>query len=133
MSVFVTMLVLTTKDVSAKEYVADDNYNVTSQYHDIFNNYFDGKKSYLYFPYSCDTGSYSRECYFGIDEDGNYLDINYVSNGSSYEVNYSTGIDEEFSVTGNNVFRKDVSEGTVIAYALIFTLILVVVYNLLVF
>lgn len=125
--VLAIILVLTTKDVNAKEYVADDNYSMTSQYHDIFNNYFGEDKEYLYFPYSCEIGPYSRECYFGIDKDGNYLDISYISSGSSYVVNYSSGIDEEFSVSGNNVFRKKVSSNIILLYGFTFFLVLLVI------
>lgn len=128
--VLTIMLALTISDVNAKEYVADDNYSITSQYHDIFNNYFGEDKEYLYFPYSC-LNNYSRECYFGIDKDGNYLDISYIQSGTSYVVNYSTGIDENFSVIGNNVFRKKISPITTLLYGFSFFSIIIIVLLLL--
>lgn len=108
------MLVLTIMLVPtishAQSYIADDSYTLTSQYHDLFNNYFDGKLSYTYFPYNCNYGTYNnRECYFGIDSEGNYLKIDYVQNGNSYETRYTTGIDHDFSVTGSNIIEKSPS------------------------
>lgn len=122
------ILALTT-NVSAKEYVADDSVSINSQYHDIFNNYFSPMTSYQYFPYAC-TSYNNRTCYFGINEKGEYLDINYIQTGNTYKLNYSTGIDENFSVTGSNVFKKGVSVETILIYAFIFFALLVVIRGL---
>lgn len=123
MSVLLTILVLTINvpSVNAQSYVADDNYTINSQYHDLFNNYFDGSKSYQYFPYKCNYGnSYYRECYFGIDSAGNYLKVDYIYENNSYTTNYTTGIDEAFSVSGNNIFKKGVSTQRIYLYAIVF-------------
>lgn len=131
MLVLSTILVLTTSNVSAKEYVADDSVTISSQYHDVFNNYFNESEKYTYFPYSCDYGNYNnRTCYFGIDEEGNYLDISYVSSGSSYVLNYSTGIDDDFNVTGSNVFIHYPSSTTIISYSIIFICLVLLFYIL---
>lgn len=123
MSVLAIMSVLTVKDVSAKEYIANDNINISSEYHTVFNNYFSEDKSYTYFSYKCNE----NDCYFGIDEDGNYLNITY---NELFEVNYETGIDEEFSVVGNNIFRHKSSSSSVILYFLIFIFLIYLFYIL---
>ncbi len=132
MSVLSIILVLTVSPVNAQSYVADDNYTINSQYHDLFNNYFDGSKSYQYFPYKCNYGnSYYRECYFGIDSDGNYLKVDYIYGNNSYTTNYTTGIDEDFSVSGNNIFKKGVSTQYIYLYAFIFVVLIVLINHLL--
>lgn len=104
----------------ADTYVADDTYTMTSQYHDVFNNYFSPWVSYQYFSYDCVYGSYARQCYLGIDSEGNYLKINYVQDGNNYVVNYQEGVDEDFSVSGINVFKKGIDVNSIIAVAVIF-------------
>lgn len=131
MLVLIITLVLTTSSVSAKSYVADDSYSVTSQYHDIFNNYFNESIKYTYFPYECEGSSYNRICYFGIDEEGNYLDIFYLPKGNnSYTLNYSKGIDKEFSVTGSNVFIHEPSSSTLTNYAIIFIFLIILILKM---
>lgn len=131
-ALLITLVLITSPSVNAQSYVADDNYSISTQYHDIFNNYFDGSKSYQYFPYKCNYGnSYYRECYFGIDSDGNYLKIDYKYENNNYTTNYSTGVDESFSVSGNNIFKKGVSTERVYLYAIVFcALILLINYIL---
>lgn len=104
----------------AQSYVTNDNVVISSQYHDLFNNYFLGDKSYQYFPYECDSGSYSRTCYYGIDSDFNYLNVTYTRNGANYETFIEKGIDENFSVSGNNIIFKPVSYNYVILYSIAF-------------
>lgn len=123
--VFAITLALTTNEVNAKAYVSDDSTTVSSQYHEVFKNYFSEDLKYIYFPYSCSFGNYSRTCYFGIDEYGNYLNISYASSGNSYELKYTSGIDEDFSVTGSNIFTHKPSMATISAYALIFVFLVV--------
>ena len=120
MLVLTIMLVPTIKP-KATSYIADDSVTMSSQYHDFFNNYFDGSKSYTYFPYSCYyNNNYNRTCYFGIDSENNYIKIYY--NGDSYSTSQvmEKGVDENFSVTGNNVFKKDVDNSYKITYGLAF-------------
>lgn len=118
-----------TISVNAKSYVADDTVTIPSQYHDVFNNYFKEYQKYTYFPYECNT-NYSRTCYFGIDSKGNYLDISFKSSGSSYELQYTTGVDEDFSVSGVNIFIHEPSMATIMAYAVIFIFLVVLVCSL---
>lgn len=118
-----------TISVNAKSYVADDTVTIPTQYHDVFNNYFKEYQKYTYFPYECNT-NYSRTCYFGIDSHGNYLDISYKNYGNSYELQYTTGIDENFSVSGVNVFIHEPSMTTIMTYALIFIFLVLLVCSL---
>ena len=113
------IILVPTISVNAKSYVADDSVTISSQYHDVFNNYFKEYEQYTYFPYECHA-NYSRTCYFGINSKGNYLDISYKIVGNSYELQYKTGVDEDFSVTGVNVFVHEPSMATLIACALVF-------------
>lgn len=130
MLVLIITLVLTTNTVSAKSYVADDSVSITSQYHDIFNNYFNESIKYTYFPYECEGSSYNRTCYFGIDENGKYLNISYLPSGNNYILNYSNGIDEEFSVSGSNVFIHEPSSSTLTNYAIIFIFLIILILKM---
>ena len=119
------MLVLTIMLVpiiktKATSYVADDRVTIPSQYHDFFNNYFNGSKSYTYFPYSCYSSNYNRTCYFGIDSENNYINITYNGDNYNYNQVIEKGVDNNFSVTGNNVFKKDVDNSYKITYGLAF-------------
>lgn len=130
MSVLVTTLALIT-NVKATSYVADDSVVISSQYHDLFNNYFDGSRSYQYFPYSCNYDNYSRTCYYGIDSDNNYMKITYSSSGSyssSYKI--ETGVDENFSVTGSNIIKKPVAPLYIIIYGFVFLFLVIFLFNL---
>lgn len=126
MLVLTTMLVPT---ISAKAttYTADDSVIISSQYHDFFNNYFDGKTGYLYFPYSCPNTDYNRTCYYGIDNNGKYIKVMYVGSGYTYTQTIETGIDENFAVNGNNIIRKDVSPIYTIIMGFAFAIIIYIV------
>lgn len=116
--VLLTILVPTI-NAKAESYVADDSQVVSANIHETFKNYFSPLVSYQYFPYSCNYGSYSRTCYYGIDENFNYLKIDYQSADNSYEQRFSTGTDTNFSVTGENVYKKSAS----LTYTLIITIV----------
>ncbi len=122
--------VVTTTNVYATSYVADDTSSISSQYHDIFNNYFSKSVSYQYFSYKCHYGNSDRNCYFGIDNDGNFLRIVYQANGNSYIQKYEKGVDEDFSVSGVNVFRKEIDNVIVTNYILSFVFVLTIVFIL---
>lgn len=130
------MLVLTitlvpTIKSKAVSYTADDSVIISSQYHDFFNNYFNGKKSYTYFPYSCYNSNYNRTCYYGIDSDNNYIKITYNGDGYNYNQVIEKGVDESFSVTGNNVIKKEVNSIYILVYGIAFILGLLVISALL--
>lgn len=106
--------------VDAKSYVSDDSTVINAQYHELFNNYFSGENSYLYFPYKCKINNYDRVCYFGIDSKGNYLNVGYIASGNSYVTSITSGVDSSFDVSGNNVVRKGVKGVEIIKIFLIF-------------
>lgn len=112
---------------NAQTYTSNDEVIISTQYHELFNNYFDGSNSYLYFPYTCRYNNYDRTCYMGIDSKGKFLKVEYVANGSSYTNRIKEGVDEEFSVSGANVVRKGVNNSEVIKYILIFFATLIVI------
>lgn len=126
MLVLLTTLVITCKNVSAKSYVADDNITISSSFHDVFNNYFDESKKYTYFAYKCDN----RTCYFGIDEDNNYLEITYTGTQYNNQIVYKKGTDNNFSVSGVNVFNHNPSANSQLLYAFVFSLVFVVFFKL---
>lgn len=130
-SVLAIILALTTNTCYAASYTADDTYVIPTQYHDLFNNYFNNSSSYKYFSYKCDYGNYSRHCYYGIDNDNNYLKIDYVSSNNSYDVQFTQGVDQEFSVIGVNVYEHEVKDTKVTNVILVFALCLYVFIALL--
>lgn len=130
MSVLVTMLALTI-NVKAISYITDDSIVISSQFHDLFNNYFDGSRSYQYFPYTCNYENYDRTCYYGIDSDNNYLKITYSSlNNYSSSYKIETGVDENFAVTGSNIVKKSVDPLYIILYGFIFLFLVLFIFNL---
>ena len=120
---------VTIRGVHAKSYVSDDSIIVSDSIHSYFNNYFDGKSSYLYFPYVCNSNqSYNRDCYLGIDKNGNYVNLVYNSSDTYYTtLEIKSGVDENFSVSGVNVFRKsqDYTYIILVSLAFIFGLLFV--------
>ena len=113
----VLLLTLVPTISNAKSYVAEDTL-LSSNVHDYFNNYFSGNKSYQYFGYECGD----RTCYYGIDSDNNYINITYSSSSSGYSYDYviTSGVDEDFSVSGSNVFKKEIKDTRVILVAMSF-------------
>lgn len=118
--------------VNAESYTADDTYIMSSQYHDFFHNYFGENVSYQYFTYKCNFNNYDRNCYYGIDKNNNYIKIEYQDNGSyNYNQIITTGEDENFSVTGINVFKVPVSNSRIILYGLVFVFVIFILLLLL--
>lgn len=104
-------MIVHTNNVNAQSYVSDDNYIISSNYHDFFRHYFGEDKSYQYFSYRCSNDSYNRNCYYGIDSDNNYIKIEYEDTGNySYNQKITTGVDENFSVSGNAIFKQGISQ-----------------------
>lgn len=125
--VLITILVPTIS-VKAVSYTSDDSVLIGSNIHDYFNNYFGENTSYKYFPYVCGD----RTCYYGINSKNEYVKITYTStSGYSYDYDITTGIDENFSVTGTNVFTKEVGNSRIliVSLAFIFTFLIVLLLN----
>lgn len=111
--------------VKAESYVAKEDVVIDTRYSNFFAEMFGEDTSYTYFPYDCSySGSYSRTCYYGIDSENNYYDIEYTSSGT----NLKKGIDNNFSVTGNNVVVIQPKSTAVLKYGITFIFIFIVVY-----
>lgn len=124
-------MIVHTNNVNAQSYVADDNYIISSNYHDFFRHYFGEDKSYQYFSYRCSNDSYNRNCYYGIDSDNNYIKIEYEDTGNySYNQKITTGVDENFSVSGNAIFKQGISQAKFTNIILIFIFCLFILCNL---
>lgn len=116
----------------AKSYVADDSVIIEDNIHSFFNNYFSSTDIYEYFPYECNYSDYNRTCYYGINQDNEYVDISYTyGDRFNYDRVITTGIDENFSVTGNNVIKKGVSINYIILVVLVFFGVIKIVDKLL--
>lgn len=121
MLVLIIMLAPTIK-VGAKSYIADDTTIISSQYHEFFNNYFDDVVGFQYFTYKCNVNDITRNCYYGIDSKGNYINIGYTYNSyNNYSIQITKGIDEDFSVSGSNVFKIGYNYSKLIFYLLVGT------------
>lgn len=108
--------VLATVNVNAVSYTAKDTV-INSNIHDYFNNYFNDNLSYQYFAYECGE----RTCYYGIDSENNYVNISYTSTSSGYNYDYliTSGIDEDFSVTGTSIFKHEVSNDRILLIVIV--------------
>lgn len=121
------LTIVHTNNVYAQSYTADDTYIIGSNIHDFFKYYFGEDASYQYFSYKCNSGNYERNCYYGIDSSNNYVKIEYQDNGSySYNQKITTGVDENFSVTGTSVFKKGFTQTKFTNMIIIFALSLFV-------
>lgn len=101
MLVFLIISLTITNTVNAKSYIADDTTVISSQYVDMFQNYFGDDISYQYFTYKCDYGTSIRNCYYAIDNSYNYINVTYTSSSSyGYNTKIETGVDQDFSVEG---------------------------------
>lgn len=118
-----------TNNVYAESYTTN-NTIISTQYHDFFQLHFKDTK-YKYFPYNCNltSSSYYRTCYMGIDKDGNYIKIAYNNDN---ELEISKGIDNNFSLSGNNFFEiNDINYGYYILIILTIILCMKLVIGLL--
>lgn len=128
MLVLVIMFLPTIK-VSADTYTAKDNIVFDIKYYEFFKHHFENK-SYQFFAYDCTYSNYNRTCYFGIDNDNNYVKISY--NSDSYnDISITKGIDNNFKVTGMNVIKVSSSTTYAILNVLIFSFCLILFLYLL--
>lgn len=100
MSVFLTISLITINFVNAQTYNADDTTIIGTQYTEMFKNYFGENKDYKYFTYKCNYNNNSRNCYYAIDEDNNYIRVTYQNDAYSYTPKIETGTDNDFNVNG---------------------------------
>lgn len=110
-----TIMLVPTINLNAESYTTKDSVLISSNIHDFYNNYFNGSKSYKYFPYDCN----SRTCYFGIDSENNYVRLYYTGDYSN-NLTIQKGVDNNFSVNGVNIVEKDVQISYIVIRAIIF-------------
>lgn len=124
-----TIILVPITSVSADTYTSKDNTIIGSNYYDFFKAQFGEDINYKFFAYDCyGSGTYSRTCYFGIDENFNYIKISY---NTENELQISKGIDEGFSVSGVNVIEVQPSVSYQLLYGLTFVFIFAVIYIML--
>lgn len=87
-------------NLNADSYVSNDNVLVSSSVHDFFTNYFSPKDTYKYFPYECGD----RTCYLGINSNTNEFVRLYYTGSYSSNLQIQKGVDNDFDVSGINVF-----------------------------
>lgn len=101
------LLIILVPTLNADTFVSNDNILISSSVHDFFQHYFDEFDTYKYFAYSCGD----RTCYYGINQDNEFVRLYYTGNyGSSLQI--QSGIDDNFEVSGVNVFIHNVSSET---------------------
>lgn len=124
MSVLIIISVITCRVVNAQSYTTNNSL-VSDNIYNTFYHYFGPTKEFKYFSYSCNYGNYTRDCYYAIDTDNNYFNIYYVSDGSySYSQRIATGVDNNFSLSGDNYYIKKVDTDYIILVGLTFCLCL---------
>lgn len=125
MLVLLLIPIITIREVHATSYIASSDTIMSSNYHDFFLNYFGENIDFQYFSYDCGD----RTCYYGIDKDFNYVNITYdTTTGYGYNTTIKTGIDENFSVTGDIIFTHYGYSNAYIYYLLIFIFVFAVCY-----
>lgn len=124
-----TIILVPITSVSADTYTSKDNTIIGSNYYDFFKSHFGEDKNYQFFAYDCyGSGSYSRTCYYGIDNEFNYVKISY---NSSNELEITKGVDKNFSVTGANIIEVKPSAEYQILRGLTFAFLILVIYVML--
>lgn len=118
--VLITTLVPTTK-VKADTYTTKDDIIIDQKYYSFFNSNFKENSYYKFFAYDCDFGNYTRTCYYGIDTKNNYVKIDYKSSyGSSYDLQITKGVDDNFILYGSNYIEVSPSYNYLIHVTIIF-------------
>lgn len=120
------LIIILVPTVNADEYTAKEDIIIDTKYYEFYKAQFGEDKNYKFFAYNCYYGSYTRTCYYGIDNDYNYVKIDYVSSGTSYVTNISKGTDTSFNVSGVNIIEVKPSATYQLTYGLAFCLVLYV-------
>lgn len=131
MLVLVIILLPTTK-VNASSYVAKNDIIIDLKYYEFFSSQFGDDNTYKFFAYNCYYGSSTRTCYYGIDINNNYvkIDYNYIDN-YNYNLNISKGVDNDFSVTGDNIIYISPSKTAMLTYCVVFIFVFYIIYIML--
>ena len=131
MLVLVIILLPITK-VNASSYVAKNDIIIDTKYYDFFNSQFGDNISYQFFAYNCIYGNSNRTCYYGIDTKKNYvkIDYKYIDN-YNYSLNISKGVDNDFSVTGDNIINVSPSKTSILVNCVVFIFVFYIIYIML--
>lgn len=118
--------------VNASSYVAKNDIIIDLKYYEFFRTHFGEDNTYQFFAYNCNYGSSNRTCYYGIDINNNYvkIDYKYIDN-YNYTLNISKGVDNDFSVTGDNVINISPSKTSMLIYCAVFTFVFYIIYIML--
>lgn len=129
--VLVIILLPITK-VNASSYVSKNDIIIDTKYYDFFKNQFGDDNTYQFFAYNCIHGSSNRTCYYGIDTKNNYvkIDYKYIDN-YNYSLNISKGVDNDFSVTGDNIINVSPSKTSILVNCVVFIFVFYVIYIML--
>lgn len=131
MSVLVIILLPIIK-VNASSYVAKNDIIIDLKYYGFFRTYFGEDNTYQFFAYDCNYGSSNRTCYYGIDINNNYVKIDYkYIDIYDYTLNISKGVDNDFSVTGDNVINISPSKTSMLIYCVVFIFVFYIIYIML--
>lgn len=126
------IILLPTIKVNASSYVAKDDIIIDTKYYDFFKNQFGDDNTYQFFAYNCIYGNSNRTCYYGIDSKNNYVKIDYnYSDIYNYSLNISKGVDNDFSVTGDNIIHISPSNASILVYCVVFYFVFYVIYIML--
>ena len=72
------IIFLPTIKVNASSYVAKNDIIIDTKYYDFFNSQFGDDNSYQFFAYNCSYGNSIRTCYYGIDSNNNYNNLQII-------------------------------------------------------
>ncbi len=126
------IILLPTIKVNASSYVSKNDIIIDTKYYDFFNSQFGDDNSYQFFAYDCNYGSSIRTCYYGIDINNNYVKIDYnYFDSYNYSLNISKGVDNDFSVTGDNVINVSPSKNSILVNCVVFIFVFYVIYIML--
>lgn len=126
------IILLPTIKVNAASYVAKNDIVIDLKYYEFFNRHFGDDNTYQFFAYNCIYGSSTRTCYYGIDINNNYVKIDYNYNDNyNYTLNISKGVDNDFSVTGDNIINVSPSKTSILLNCVVFIFVFYVIYIML--
>ena len=126
------IILLPTIKVNASSYVAKNDIIIDTKYYDFFKNQFGDDNTYQFFAFNCSYGNSIRTCYYGIDSNNNYVKIDYnYSDIYNYFLNISKGVDNDFSVTGDNIIHINPSKTSILVYCVVFIFVFYVIYIML--
>lgn len=126
------IILLPITNVYASSYVAKNDIIIDTKYYDFFNSQFGDDNSYQFFAYNCNYGDSYKTCYYGIDTKNNFVKVDYkYTDNYHYSLNVSKGIDNDFSVTGDNIIYISPSKTSILVYCVVFVFVFYIIYIML--